>query len=394
MCEWCTGEGNDKCYCHSVETEEVLEQRSAWVDRMTAENDYFSKLDTDEGYIYRTFRDSPSEINKFSTPNHIEFQPQSTNDRRQYGRTLTEELVKRNLSVDGSLDDRREKLKKVLKDERIYISWKNGRQRYFDTAHKRLIPVEWCVPCVFHMHNRITEKMLCCLLKKGYICKITRNEKEEYVSCIEDTINFAILGTEHSRAHFTVPLTDDKADVSSSISLIDMQAKKIMVNIDLIIAETFNDTLNIPTWEQQCQDWTDVFVLFQCINKIHQSRVVFDDAMINDYSQRLYKFFCEWLKLAGEEGVTNYIHMIGSGHIRFYLTRYRNLYKFSQQGWEQLNKRANGIYHRHSQKGGNGSGRAHAGAELAKSQIYPVFRFFVRTWMWKTKHGEKVFDPN
>ena len=47
--------------------------------------------------------------------------------------------------------------------------------------------------------------------------------------------------------------------------------------------------------------------------------------------------FCEWLKLAGEEGVMNYIHMIGSGHIHFYLTRYRNLYKFSQQGWEQLN---------------------------------------------------------
>ena len=72
-----------------------------------------------------------------------------------------------------------------------------------------------------------------------------------------------------------------------------------------------------------------------CINKIHQSRVTFDDTMINKYSQHLHKCFCEWLKLAGEEGVTNYIYIIGSGHINFYLTRYRNLYKFSQQGWEQ-----------------------------------------------------------
>ena len=55
MCEWCTGEGNDKQYCHSIETEELLEKRSVWVDIMTTEDDYFSELDTYEGYIYCIF---------------------------------------------------------------------------------------------------------------------------------------------------------------------------------------------------------------------------------------------------------------------------------------------------------------------------------------------------
>ncbi len=41
---------------------------------------------------------------------------------------------------------------------------------------------------------------------------------------------------------------------------------------------------------------------------------------------------------AGKEGVTNYIHMLASGHIKYYMTVYWNLYKYSQQGWESLNE--------------------------------------------------------
>jgi hypothetical protein len=40
---------------------------------------------------------------------------------------------------------------------------------------------------------------------------------------------------------------------------------------------------------------------------------------------------------AGKEGITNYIHMLGRGHISYFKKQHRNLYKFSQQGWEGLN---------------------------------------------------------
>jgi hypothetical protein len=37
------------------------------------------------------------------------------------------------------------------------------------------------------------------------------------------------------------------------------------------------------------------------------------------------------------EGVTNYIHMIGSGHVAVYLYKWKNLYQYLQQGWEAIN---------------------------------------------------------
>lgn len=41
--------------------------------------------------------------------------------------------------------------------------------------------------------------------------------------------------------------------------------------------------------------------------------------------------------MVGQEGITNCIHMLGSGHIVYYSEVHRNLYKFSQQNWESLN---------------------------------------------------------
>ena len=66
-------------------------------------------------------------------------------------------------------------------------------------------------------------------------------------------------------------------------------------------------------------------------------------------------------------GVTNYIHMLGSGHLIEFLYKYWNLYKYSQQGWENQNKQATGMYHKHIQKGGHGS------KEEQRIQILPIF---------------------
>ena len=41
----------------------------------------------------------------------------------------------------------------------------------------------------------------------------------------------------------------------------------------------------------------------------------------------------------GTEGITNYVHMLGSGRIQYYLLVHRYLYKFSQQNWESLNEK-------------------------------------------------------
>ena len=125
---------------------------------------------------------------------------------------------------------------------------------------------------------------------------------------------------------------------------------------------------------------------FQELNEILQSRTVFNNAKIDAYQRIADTFYSKWIDFSGREGVTNYIHSFGAGHVAYFLRKYRSLYKYSQQGWGHHNKRMNGIYHRHTQKGGKGA------KEEMKGHIAPLFSHKTRCWMWKTKKGEAFFE--
>jgi hypothetical protein len=63
----------------------------------------------------------------------------------------------------------------------------------------------------------------------------------------------------------------------------------------------------------------------------------YTDNEINFFQDFMDDFSAKYVAETGVEGITNYIHMLGSGHIKYYMEVHRNLYKFSQQGWESLN---------------------------------------------------------
>jgi hypothetical protein len=65
------------------------------------------------------------------------------------------------------------------------------------------------------------------------------------------------------------------------------------------------------------------------------------EEVIKSFQQKIDDFFILYVKQsgAGKEGITNYIHMLGSGHMKYYMTIHGNLYKYSQQGWESLNEK-------------------------------------------------------
>ena len=44
-----------------------------------------------------------------------------------------------------------------------------------------------------------------------------------------------------------------------------------------------------------------------------------------------------WMELHGDAGITNYIRMMGSGHVTDYLFKWHNLYIHSQQLCEHYN---------------------------------------------------------
>jgi hypothetical protein len=80
------------------------------------------------------------------------------------------------------------------------------------------------------------------------------------------------------------------------------------------------------------------------------------------------KFFNLWVEVFGRDGVTNYIHLLGSGHMLYFLEWYGCLYLYRQQGWDSLMGKVQAILHLNSQREGFGSGGGRK-----KSYIYPIF---------------------
>ena len=58
---------------------------------------------------------------------------------------------------------------------------------------------------------------------------------------------------------------------------------------------------------------------------------------LKSFVEHADNFFQLWVELYGHQGITNYIHMIGSGHFEEYMAKWGNLNKYFQQGWEALN---------------------------------------------------------
>ena len=56
--------------------------------------------------------------------------------------------------------------------------------------------------------------------------------------------------------------------------------------------------------------------------------------------------------LYGDEGVTNYVHYLGSGHIAEYLLHWGNISSHSQQGWEAFNAAFKSFFYNRTQRGG------------------------------------------
>jgi len=83
-----------------------------------------------------------------------------------------------------------------------------------------------------------------------------------------------------------------------------------------------------------------------------------------------------WIDLFAEEGITNYIHLLAAGHIRYFLNKYHCLYIYSQQGWESMNSVCTGYILQNSARGGYGTG--HNGGKM-------------RDLLWKTGEADRFF---
>ena len=98
---------------------------------------------------------------------------------------------------------------------------------------------------------------------------------------------------------------------------------------------------------------------------------------VGDLSNSTYSIL---MLLFGYPGLTNYWHIVGSMHLAFYLRRYRNLYRYQNQGWEHMNHLLKRFFLTRTQRGGRcGKGNTRA------SKVRSLGRWLQRRLMWLTK---------
>jgi hypothetical protein len=89
--------------------------------------------------------------------------------------------------------------------------------------------------------------------------------------------------------------------------------------------------------------WKECIPYYRSAMKKVSSKEDFNTAAIVSFQQDFDKYFQIWVKLHSYKGITNYIHMLSSGHISVYLAHWKNLYHHLQQGQEAINSGKEGI---------------------------------------------------
>ena len=134
------------------------------------------------------------------------------------------------------------------------IAWYEGSRNI------RLLPVHWCILCIMHLHNQVSEKKIVMLIKKGYFKREKNDEKEAFISAIESTMNACVLSSQYNETNWLIPLNEEKPDISTEISLTDMQSKKVIALINLLIADVFEE--QVENSESGVEEWTKVIEYF------------------------------------------------------------------------------------------------------------------------------------
>ncbi len=109
---------------------------------------------------------------------------------------------------------------------------------------------------------------------------------------------------------------------------------------------------------------------------------------ITVFQDHIDAWFCDWVKVYGKEGCTNYTHMLLSSHVMRYMQEWKCLHRFSQQGWEALNALIKAYFFRRTNRGGLSKNAT------KKSKLLGIARWLQRRIMWYSGNGDSLFSTD
>jgi len=380
VCEELHANKNDwQCYHQKMLTNEnvsMMEEKRQALEELVDNIDY---LITEENMVEeRLFYSSVVSENLLRTFNSIYYQVNvsAASELITYNNLVNKELRLRNIPTRGSLETKRTVLLLRMKQE---YQLKNLRQslNHANPDVRAFYSLLTAMPCILHGENHICLKILKMILIEGYsncldgslYSAIRGNGSarfDQYVKDVERLINYEILGDEFNPSQWHFPLQQDVSPKRvGELKSDNNTARKLLTNSMKLIEISITDN-----------DRKELYI--SCINNILPSLTLlrkktdFTDDDINKFQELFDEFFQRWVQLWGEKSITNYIHIYQSGHISELLFHWRNLYKYSQQGWEALNGAIKTFFFRRTNRGG------HTGKHSRKSKLKAISRWLQR----------------
>jgi len=368
LCEDCTRLGNTVCYHHPVLVEELLESFKVELEDLKSE---WAHL--------RHFPFKNSKIKSGTTgestadPRHIEYEPRSIQQRMVHNRMIEEELRMRDINIDNlSGPERRLLLHEVLIMEQRYSIIKGVLEA---KNEDRMILIEKAIPCLLHLENRISEAIIrLILLRALHFFEDDTHATAEFILEVERYVNEKIFGEPDAPSGWKFPYEEKRL---GEVKFSNWRARRIIEEFDGLA------DLCIPETELELrQQWKGIATQYLEVIRLLRRKKNFNSNQIDAFQQKADSFFMNWLALVGYDGITNYVHMLGAGHIRFFLRKWGSLYRLQNQGWEQYNGRVAAFWHHRTSKGGS---------KYDKSKILPIAKWLLRLMLWKTGEGENYF---
>jgi hypothetical protein len=312
---------------------------------------------------------------------HFDVTEASQQDRASYSKLLNNDLKVRVLSIRGPLSERQKRLLEAMKEEKMVRLLQEAIAHGHRGRATALFTTLNNPPCILHMHNRIALKKLTVILKNGLsnalagrldgklfstgqlatLHESTKKRFDAFVKKVENLFNTEVWGTPFAPTHWNLPV-DDREKKILTLCLDNERCKTAIDSFDRII-----DFLLVP--DNQPAAYKECVHTFRSVMVKVRQKTPFSDEDIASFQRTTDEWYQMWMTLEGREGCTNYTHLLGAGHVADMLFHHRNLYVFSNQGWEALNMLVKQVYFRRTARGGG---------RQASSRLLPIARWLQR----------------
>jgi len=326
------------------------------------------------------------QVNKERDIMHIDYAipPDDEEKLREYTQFISNECRLRSIPMNGRLADWRMALKESVAIERA-IHYLDLVKQWYESG-RVTVPlvevIEILIPCILHCENRVGEKIITILLRRQLDKFI--GPKINFIDAMDETFQTKILGSVTSPSHWRLKHSKDS---EGQLKLEPLQVRnntvrKMIKSIDILV----EDAVGESDHDFKTRMISAVESYKEAMNLLTTHRILTNDE-IEHFQDKIDDFYETWIELFGEEGITNYIHLLGSGHMLYFLKEYGCLYIYSQQGWEDLNNRCQAYLLHNTSRGGYGSGEG-----KGKSYTFPIVRFILRDLLWKTGDADIFFS--